>query len=81
VSRPSNTQGLLPQIAQNSASRQQFLKNARAANSQSALSLYKDFDPISDTKAANYPFANLAAKRKIMRMQHLISTGNDPYSK
>ena len=54
----------LPYIAQHSASRQQFLKNARAANSQSALALYKDMDPIQD----EYPFATGAAKRKIMRL-------------
>jgi hypothetical protein len=63
------TGGVLPSIAQNSASRQQFLKNARANNSQSALSLYKDLDMVEDKGHKNdFPFATGPAKRKIMRL-------------
>ena len=72
--------GALPSIAQHSASRQQFLKNARAGNSQSALSLYKDTEE-TDKQKDEYPFASGVAKRKLMRLQHLMKTGQDMYTK
>ncbi len=45
------------------------------------MSLYKDLDTVEGKLKDEYPFASGTAKRKIMRLQYLMKTGQDSYTK
>lgn len=79
----SRVASVLPQIAQNSHSRQQILQQARAGNTQSALSLHRDMlgEQPTTTQDSEYPYATLAAKRKLLRLQHMMNVSQDTVKK
>jgi len=72
VSRQSNI--VLPNLG-TAMSRQPPPLQSRRGNAQSALTLNQE------TEGGDYPYANLAARRKLLRMQHLMGKADSQWTK